>query len=728
MPAPSNDNFASAIALSTTLPGLRSDDTLVDATSQASEEGTWPAATDKQSVWYTFTPTTTGRYRFAITGITAAGSDTPEIALYVYSGSALGSLTELVRFRNNASGSLFPNGMSVVLELTASTTYRIQVFAPLFSGETGNEHVSTYDLSWEQVTVGTAPANDNLANVEDLGSNPADGNYPGSVDSATFEGFEGTAGYNQPSVWFRFAATVTETQEIHVVAPGTNPFYAPYYEIYRIDTDPPTDFTDLTFIDSGLITFGVDSFDCKRNVSLVSGDDYLIYVSNYHWNGEWDDFTLVFGTYTAPAPPANDDRADLLNSPLAYYHPWYLGRTEWVDSPGSSWWTQAEAGAVDGTTVLATAEGGEAARAGFAATRSVWYVLDIARAGDYRIWVESAVDCVLGVYNKPVDNSLGTLIDDDDDSGTGNWPEVTVNLGVGDYWVVVDSKTEGTFRLKWERVATGTPPANDDFASATVISSLPYSASGTTVDATAEPDERNAELLALGPKDSVWYKYVATADGQITVRATCDTNNNDAYVYVDVWKGTTLTGLTRATEPPRDFPVAFFSYFDTPEELDAAVINVNVVNGQTYYIRVQTESGGSEGFTVYVDAQVIYLDLQISGSEEMHGTLLDDAEVYLNLQHTGVEVYHDATSEDAATVSLLLTPITTWETQGQETTDSATVYLDLTVLGGECFSRFHFTGEGEADARWGIVSDLVRWLPDDQVRWTALVEQQPGCE
>ena len=73
MAPPVNDNFASAIALSTTLPGSRIGDTNVDATEEVGESDAFFGEDDGRTVWYTFTPTSTGRYVFRIDNARPAG-------------------------------------------------------------------------------------------------------------------------------------------------------------------------------------------------------------------------------------------------------------------------------------------------------------------------------------------------------------------------------------------------------------------------------------------------------------------------------------------------------------------------------------------------------------------------------------------------------------------------------------------------------------------------------
>jgi hypothetical protein len=151
---------------------------------------------------------------------------------------------------------------------------------------------------------------------------------------------------------------------------------------------------------------------------------------------------------------------------------------------------------------------------------------------------------------------------------------------------------------------------------------------------------------------------------------------------------------------------------------------------------------GGGGAQERVDSDTIYLDLQPASAEEMHGTLIDSTEVYLSLIGTAVE---ESPYNEAAVVLLTLTPITTFEDYGKlddavvyldiqpsgiETPswDIATVYVTMTPLGGECFSRFHWTCEGEAEPEWGTESDLTCWSETSVLpRWTCTIDVQPGC-
>lgn len=60
--------------------------------------------------------------------------------------------------------------------------------------------------------------------------------------------------------------------------------------------------------------------------------------------------------------------------------------------------------------------------------------------------------------------------------------------------------------------------------------------------------------------------------------------------------------------------------------------------------------------------------------------------------------------------------------------DTAVVYLDISVLGGECFSTFTgtFLGEGEADLRWIESLILTRWTGEANLRWSPGEVQPEG--
>jgi PKD domain len=87
--------------------------------------------------------------------------------------------------------------------------------------------------------------------------------------------------------------------------------------------------------------------------------------------------------------------------------------------------------------------------------------------------------------------------------------------------------------------ASATPPPNDDFANATVISSLPFTDSQDLSTATTEP----GEPLQCGASQTNWYQFTPTSD--VVVRAT-STGSNFFSTNINVFRadGPGFGGLT----------------------------------------------------------------------------------------------------------------------------------------------------------------------------------------
>ena len=85
--------------------------------------------------------------------------------------------------------------------------------------------------------------------------------------------------------------------------------------------------------------------------------------------------------------------------------------------------------------------------------------------------------------------------------------------------------------------AAAAPPANDDFAAATVIQA-PSQTAGTTVDATREAGEPRHQA---GTK-SVWYTFTPTEDGAVQIDACTDASFDSV---ITVYTGTALNALRK---------------------------------------------------------------------------------------------------------------------------------------------------------------------------------------
>jgi hypothetical protein len=86
--------------------------------------------------------------------------------------------------------------------------------------------------------------------------------------------------------------------------------------------------------------------------------------------------------------------------------------------------------------------------------------------------------------------------------------------------------------------AAQAPPANDNFASAAILSGTEATAVGTNVDATEEPGEPNHAGDAGG--FSVWWRWTAPATGAVTI----DTCDSDFDTVLAVYTGAAVNALT----------------------------------------------------------------------------------------------------------------------------------------------------------------------------------------
>jgi hypothetical protein len=113
-----------------------------------------------------------------------------------------------------------------------------------------------------------------------------------------------------------------------------------------------------------------------------------------------------------------------------------------------------------------------------------------------------------------------------------------------------------------------TTPANDSFASATIIPSANtgYASSGATTNgATTE----NGEIFSTAGTASIWFKWTPSASATRAVSV----NSTALSAYVEVFQGTTLSGLQRLGWAGAGIN-RFFSY----------------ASGSTYYFRVSTNA------------------------------------------------------------------------------------------------------------------------------------------
>jgi hypothetical protein len=117
------------------------------------------------------------------------------------------------------------------------------------------------------------------------------------------------------------------------------------------------------------------------------------------------------------------------------------------------------------------------------------------------------------------------------------------------------------------------PPANDNFASATVLPGSSGSVTGTNDGAGTESGEPGHPL---GPYASVWYSWTAPASGDVTF-STCGSSFD---TEIGAYDGSAVNALTLITDDDDGFDCG-----------NKGEIEFNAQNGTTYHVAVDGFSG-----------------------------------------------------------------------------------------------------------------------------------------
>jgi hypothetical protein len=204
---PTNDNFAQA----TVIGGVPYTDLVVatEATAELGEPTGFCSGTPQQTVWYAFTPSSSGIYRASL-----SGSFTPHVALNMYrqTGTSLGSLAFI--------GCQFGD-QPVVFSATAGVTYYAQAQVQVHFGGP-----ATLQMNLNAVP---PPSNDRFAAAAAVGRLP----FTDTIDStaATVEAGEPNICTSPPSektAWYVFRPTTTSSVTARVGAGFDVPAVAVY--------------------------------------------------------------------------------------------------------------------------------------------------------------------------------------------------------------------------------------------------------------------------------------------------------------------------------------------------------------------------------------------------------------------------------------------------------------------------------------------------------------------
>jgi hypothetical protein len=114
------------------------------------------------------------------------------------------------------------------------------------------------------------------------------------------------------------------------------------------------------------------------------------------------------------------------------------------------------------------------------------------------------------------------------------------------------------------------PPANDHFANATVISSLPFSDAADGVTASGQTGEPSGPCGSF-PTGTVWYRYTPSSNTTLTA------STPSSGVVIAVYTGSSLATLVPV-------PLTICANIGNPSVF-------NAVAGTTYYFQVRTNGG-----------------------------------------------------------------------------------------------------------------------------------------
>jgi hypothetical protein len=508
-PRPENDNFANA----TLIASLPFTDSL--STEGATTEPDEPSpncAPVGSTVWYSFTPAVDADIEANTVG---SNYDT---TLSVYTG-ARGALTQIA-----CNDDFFDRRSRVLVQLSAGTTYYFQVGG--FFGETGNLVFNVAPF--------LGPENDDFANATLIASLPF-------TDSLSTQGATTEPG-EPPSpcapvggtVWYAF----TPAADVSIVADtlGSN-----------FDT-VLTAFTGTDF--ATLQPIGCEAFGLGLGLDLRAGTTYYFQVGGL--SGQAGNLVV---NVAALVPPENDN---------------FANATSIASLPFTGSLSTQEA----------TTEPGEPSPPCAPVGSTVWY--SFTPAADTSIAADTLGSDFPTVLAAFTGSDFATL-QPVGCQAFGNRLILGLRAGTT-YYFQVGGFSGQTGNLVFN-VAAVVRPANDDFADATIIASLPFTDSLSTQGATTEPDEPSPNCVPA--RSTVWYSFTPAVDANLAANTVGSNYDTTLSVYTGA-RGA-LTQIACNDD--------FFG-------LQSRVL-VHVSAGTTYYFQVGGFSGqtGNLVFNVAAEAR-----------------------------------------------------------------------------------------------------------------------------
>lgn len=445
----------------------------------------------------------------AVATVTAPGTGFSS-RVAVYAGSALNALTPI------AAG----NGQAI-FAATAGTAYQIAVDST--DGVTG--------LILLNIASGPArPANDSLAGAAVL-TEVASGNSIGATAESGEPAHAGSLAAN--SVWWRWTAPNSDRISLSTGGSGFMNRFAVY-----------------TGSAVNALTAIAASTSGSQFVSPVAGTTYYIAVDGI--SGAAGAVVLSVGS-APPAAPSND---------------FFAARS----SLGS-----LATASVSSSNIGAGSEPNEPNHAGTAADASLWWTWTPPGPGSVIISTAgSGIDTRIAIYTGGALAGLTPVAANDDADAYSTSSRVAFPIVPGTaYQIAVDGFAgyRGALALAITHVPPGTPPANDNFAAAAVLTA-DSPAAGTTINATAQTGEPAHAMLPASR--SVWWQWTAPANGTVSL----NTSGSTVDTMLAVYTGSAVNALTRVTEND-----------DRDSQTRQSAAEFYATSGTRYYIAVDARSG-----------------------------------------------------------------------------------------------------------------------------------------
>ncbi|MBI4907922.1 MAG: hypothetical protein HY820_30130 [Acidobacteria bacterium] len=520
-----NDEPAGAVTI-TGIPYSVSQATLGATQGIADPVHACTSAKDTKSVWYRYFVTSPGALR-----IDTYGSDYDTV-LSVYDG-LVADTREMACNDDPPDQSTVNSAVTVVV--TMGQQLYIQVSAVGDSAIGGNAFLNVRS----QATVVSNNDESNTAAV--ISSLPY--NATQSTASATTNNLDPihscTSSQDGHTVWFRYVSNFSGTLRVNTIGSSYDTVLAIYGGFASAGNE-------LRCNDDGNSL----SYQSDTSVTVTSGQTYWIQVSSYQASAGG---TLMLNVLATGIAVPNDEISTAVAIPSLPY-------TIQQDI------TRATASATDP---------GHSCESNFKGLRTVWFRVVPTFTGTLNVnTYGSEYDTVLSVYRTNVSQANEVACSDDANGATySSAAAVSVTAGQT-YYIEVseyDDFTPGNGGLMVLNVSAANQSSaftNDEPSTATRISSLPFTSSVSTLQATINAGDP-VHSCTTGRTDSAtaWYIYTASYTGTLNINA----QGSDYYTVLSAYSGTPSAATELACSA---------NWTTTPR----SQITIPVIQGQTYYI------------------------------------------------------------------------------------------------------------------------------------------------